>query len=243
MGSDIHLYVEHRHDGRWRSVHRFVEEQYDGEPYLRCKDPWYTERNYHVFAILADVRNGYGFAGVPTGDGFVPISKPRGLPHDCDPRIRQLSDQWGDDGHSHSWLTLDEIVRYDWTQQTRLYGMINGPHWLKWNLWRRSAGLGPEFYVADVSGADIEHVSVSEMEQRIRDLRSRYPSDGVGWRKAFEQEVDQQLGKVYTRVVWEIPYYRAAGPLWTELVPRLFHLAHSQDVSYSDVRIVFWFDN
>ena len=40
------------------------------------------DRHYDVFAILADVRNGYGFAGVRTGSGFDPIAPGRGLPSD-----------------------------------------------------------------------------------------------------------------------------------------------------------------
>ena len=35
-----------------------------------------------VFAALADVRNGYGFAGVPTHEAIKPISEARGLPED-----------------------------------------------------------------------------------------------------------------------------------------------------------------
>lgn len=39
-------------------------------------------RHYQLFAVLADVRNGYGFAGVQTGEPVKPIAKPRGLPPD-----------------------------------------------------------------------------------------------------------------------------------------------------------------
>lgn len=39
-------------------------------------------RNYDWFSILADVRNGIGFAGVKTGGRFSVISSPRGLPED-----------------------------------------------------------------------------------------------------------------------------------------------------------------
>ena len=43
-----------------------------------------------------------------------PIAEPRGLPDDCDPRVRACSNYWGADGHSHSWLTLSELTAYDW---------------------------------------------------------------------------------------------------------------------------------
>jgi hypothetical protein len=62
MGTDIHIAVE-RFDGvRWRFTGREVD-------CVRC---------YNLFAILADVRN---------GEGFVPISLPRGFPHDMDLRV------------------------------------------------------------------------------------------------------------------------------------------------------------
>lgn len=43
---------------------------------------WDDERHYQLFSVLADVRNGYGFAGVPTGEWVKPISSPRGIPQD-----------------------------------------------------------------------------------------------------------------------------------------------------------------
>lgn len=70
MGCDIHLTVEAFRDGSWRCVPN------------DCGD-WYDNRNYDVFAILADVRNGSGFAGVSTGEGFAPIAPRRGIPADA----------------------------------------------------------------------------------------------------------------------------------------------------------------
>ena len=37
-------------------------------------------RDYNSFAVLGDVRNGLGFAGVKTGEGFNYITARRGLP-------------------------------------------------------------------------------------------------------------------------------------------------------------------
>jgi len=61
---------------RWREKRRRFE--------------WYGDRNYNAFAILADVRNGYGFAGCDTGDGFVPISTPKGFPDDMCEEVRKI---------------------------------------------------------------------------------------------------------------------------------------------------------
>lgn len=47
------------------------DEQDEDDPRLGCyHDRWYSGRNYDLFAMLADVRNGRGFAGfdaAPTG--------------------------------------------------------------------------------------------------------------------------------------------------------------------------------
>ena len=49
MGTDIHMYIERRDPGstEWRRVD--------------C-ETW-DDRSYVTFAVLANVRNGYGFAG------------------------------------------------------------------------------------------------------------------------------------------------------------------------------------
>lgn len=78
----------------------------------------YEGRNYDLFAILADVRNGYGFAGSYTGEGFKPISDPKGLPEDISEEIKKRSDDYGSNGHSHSWFTVKELTEYDWEQET-----------------------------------------------------------------------------------------------------------------------------
>jgi hypothetical protein len=101
MGTDIYFYVEKLgEDGRWYEL----------------DDPrgWYGGRNYDLFAILANVRNGYAVAGIRTGDGFSPLG-PRGLPRDVREELRGLDDE---DFHSQSWISLREILEYDWDQET-----------------------------------------------------------------------------------------------------------------------------
>ena len=67
MGCDIHSLAQVRKNGKWVTVLQTVAGDH---------------RNYDTFAVLADVRNGYGFAGCDTGDGFEPISEPKGFPSD-----------------------------------------------------------------------------------------------------------------------------------------------------------------
>ena len=105
MGCDIHLYAERQVDGEWESLHPSdvglppTRWDYDGR--------WFSERDYVLFAVLANVRN--------YGDEVRPISRPRGLPEDVAFFAEAGAALAGSDGHSHSWLMLGEITGYDWT--------------------------------------------------------------------------------------------------------------------------------
>ena len=67
MGTDIHSIAQVRRNGNWETVAISV-----------CGDPC----SYNTFAMLANVRNGRGFASIRTSDGFPYIHEPRGLPAD-----------------------------------------------------------------------------------------------------------------------------------------------------------------
>lgn len=234
MGTDIHFYVERRENGRWVSADKWtLETQYleEGqEPYLTVgyRDHFYSNRNYDVFAILADVRNGRGFAGVDTGDGFEIIAEPRGLPHDMSPELTREAQ--GCD-HTPSWVTVAELMAFDWTQTTKHRGMVNGPQFHAWEQYPRSQGEGPREYCGDVSGASIKKVS----EFKMRELIATLPGEKY-WDK--KKAAEEQLSDTYCQVEWTTPYYRAARDFLSECLPRLWRLG-----APDDVRCVFWFDS
>lgn len=101
MGCDIHMRVERRTDsGTWEKL--TLPEDLDA-------------RDYNFFAILANVRNG------TWGDELPPISGPRGLPADFqydDPDSEWLGD------HSFSWVTLRELLDYDWGYRVQMRAYI-----------------------------------------------------------------------------------------------------------------------
>lgn len=86
-------------------IHGFLE--------VKIKDQWYAftkipdDRDYDMFGVLADVRN---YANVE------PISQPRGVPEDASVITKFEVERYGSDGHSHSYLTVDDIKTYDWTK-------------------------------------------------------------------------------------------------------------------------------
>jgi hypothetical protein len=81
MGCDIHLFVEVKVNEKWHC--------YNHPNVYRC---------YDLFAKMAGVR------GEET-----PIATPRGLPSDVTEIVAFASQDYGVDGHSHSYLTSTEI--------------------------------------------------------------------------------------------------------------------------------------
>ena len=241
MGCDIHFYVEKRNsEGKWESADAWtIQKDTTTERGVR-KFVQYTEalchsRNYNLFAILANVRNGVGFADCDTGDGFQPIDRPRGLPEDVSIDVREMSDSWGSDGHSHSYLTVDELLKYDWTQVTQERGYVTGPIYWKWQQ-NLSYQTTPDAWCGGVGGGTITR---EDMDSRITNLISTAELGNTSlsyWDKA--KLIEEKLGSVYCQVSWEISYARCCVEFWWSTMPKLLQLG-----SPEDVRIVFWFDN
>jgi|SRR5882672_1565310 len=116
MGCDIHLYAEIKQDGKWVSADKWSADPWDdGDAQcveIKWNDRLYNGRNYALFGVLAGVRD----------RSQLLISRPRGLPKDISLEVRKRSDDYGSDGHSHSWLTLAELLAYDWSECERIEG-------------------------------------------------------------------------------------------------------------------------
>lgn len=166
MGCDIHFYVEVRKGGVWKSVDKWDTDE-DGWMHVPYGDAFYDDRNYDLFAILADVRNGVGFAGVTTGEGFNIIAPPRGLPSDVSPEVLKASSCWGCDGHSHSWFTLAELEAFDWKQGTRHQGVVD-PAEFKTYIQKGH----PDSWFGDIWGRDVIKLGITDM---MALLKGAYP--------------------------------------------------------------------
>lgn len=138
MGTDVHAVWQAKKGGKWVDV----------------ESTWDQDRHYFLFAWIADVRNGFGFAGVSTHDPIKPIAERRGLPEDfesdgedhatvieaIDPRRREYMDDdekakptiWLGD-HSHSWLTADEILSAERPGAVRKDGVLTLEQYHAWD--------------------------------------------------------------------------------------------------------------
>lgn len=91
MGCDIHTQAEKLVDGKWQVV--------------GAHDEFLSDRNYRVFAFLANVRN---------GEGVDEISEPRGLPKGY--VSDENNEDWYMGDHSYSWLSVQELVDFEYDQ-------------------------------------------------------------------------------------------------------------------------------
>lgn len=231
MGTDIHAVIEVKKDGKWSAI-KFPNKyfgQYEGEPETTEKVDF--GRNYDAFAILADVRNGRGFAGCDTGDEFVPIAMPKGLPDDITEEARGvLSDE-----HTPTWVGISEMLAYDWTRTITKRGWVNGVEFERWDR-AKEWNPCPKSYCGGVSGGNIDHVSAEEMRRKIASLRS---PDECFLSPQQQQELEAKYSQTYCLISWQQPYTERAGELWTKVFPLMLKLSREFD----DVRIVMDFDS
>lgn len=177
---------------------------------------WYHNRNYDAFAILTGtVRNGHGFAGVPTSSGFKGITdEPRGLPDDASPTVRNHH-SWD---HSESWLSLPEILAFDWNQTTTHTGVIpmrsdDEPNpWGKidpYAEWRqREPRVAPVSYSGGISGLGIQVIPATRADQMLRDAQAGLTIDPrtrwfvqVTWQETYRTSAEDFLAFVNQMLV------------------------------------------
>jgi hypothetical protein len=112
MGCDIHIFAERRKaaDSDWQPVfNHFTLDRFDQEYYKKDKgDKPFDWRSYSMFAFLAGVRN---------YDRCDPISEPKGLPSDVSQYVRDDYKKWDGDAHSDSYLTLKELIEFDYDKE------------------------------------------------------------------------------------------------------------------------------
>lgn len=197
MGTDVHAVWQTKKDGKWVDI----------------ESTWEQDRHYFLFSWLADIRNGYGFAGIPTYSPIKPIAAPRGLPEDfavedkrhycpleaIDPSRRKYRDKdekpyvWMGD-HSHSWLTADEILAAPVPDKVWQTGIVPIDWFAAWD-----GKEGPDSWSGGISGKDvIVAESPTEVNKKTTHVRIywikpgdtlKYFTDEVARLKALHGEV------------------------------------------------------
>lgn len=234
MGTDIHMACEVRRNGKWGLMTDkvFRNTWYDPtSDFDWCKEELtnipYDSRCYNLFAILADVRNGSGFAGVKIGEYFNPISEPKGYPDDLCEELQEDAPYRNDIPmlsyqHSASWLTLRELIEYDWEQLHRNYGCVSEKTY-KDDIMQNKH---PQCWSGSVDGRNIVHLSEEDMVDLIN---GKYSRDDT---------------KQYYTYCYFIPetYKETSGGFYDNVISVLKTLV-PKGGTYDDVRLVFDFDS
>lgn len=214
MGCDIHCYAEKKVNGKWEKISGIFKYRYynperpttvDEDGYVNNSefdDHPYSGRNYDLFGILADVRNGRGFAGVKTGEGFNPIAQPKGLPEDVSIEVQKESDRWDGDGHSHSYFTIKELLEFNWNQLSMKQGWVDKKEYQSY----LENGV-PDSWCGGVIGPNVLHVPNSDI------LTEDLPSV-----------------KKYTSVQWGTTYRATVGETFFESIKKLQEFGADEDV-------------
>ena len=255
MGCDIHLYVERRDpDGSWKRVRceAWMCPWCNGKGKSRtgaachwCQGAGsttkeYHERNYDLFAMLANVRNGSGFAGCDTGDGFAPLAEPRGLPADVSITDTEDEDYNNSDhsdrvwlgDHSFSYCSLAEVLAYDFDRTTKHRGVVNAA---EYGAWVETGRKGPpKSYSGGVMGNFVRTVEQPEMDALIRSGRIKT----TNVKGPFDSPKADDGVSYYTTVEWTSTYRESAGKAWFAFIEACKPLGAPEDI-----RFVFGFDS
>lgn len=95
-------------------IHSYVErrniETLEWE-YVKGKNPFQRRGDYEVYSFLADVRN---------YNRCIPIDDPRYLPDNMSDDLYKIYYEAGDDNYSGSYLSLDELLRFNYERPCRI---------------------------------------------------------------------------------------------------------------------------
>lgn len=281
MGCDIHLFVEVRKNDQWEAAGKPVINQYFYEdkpseylpkfltnkqpepsfaapmagehPYIR--ERFYSDRNYALFGILANVR----------WLDIQPIAEARGIPKNASLEYKTVAEEEGEDGHTHSYLTVQEILAYDWTQTIKTTLFMSLKTYFDWSNYGRYYGEfpkpnyyteydgifvenSPDKYISENQAIEIlknfeEEVKTTAAEDDRHDLFSeKIESFGLTPETNRPDKNDTFYDnwaydkKIYVKT--EKPLYMLVEEFWKDTMPRLLSLGKPEDV-----RIVFFFDN
>ena len=240
MGCDIHIIAEVKTAEGWKKNNKPV---FKNPYYIPESDykPFQVEfnaepdggRNYDWFAVLANVRNGRGFAGIKTGEGFNVISNPKGVPEDCCPEWKQTVKDWDCDMHSHSYLSLEELENFDWNQVTMKYGVVSLNQYKE----LKDTTDCPSTWSGAIGGGNVITIDKEKANQVLNGTVKELTKKPFGSDELITKSVDEW--DIYVGHEWPVLYSDWFSHKIESTINPLKELAKE----YEDVRIVFGFDN
>ena len=187
----------------------------------RCKTrlpDFFRDRNYTLFAILANVRN----------DGEIddPIAPDRGLPEDISKEARaKMSNE-----HSETWVGLDELMAYDLAAPAHIKGVIDERQYLETFLKHKD----PTHWSGGISGKDIVVVTPDQW-------LAMWPEEGLFGPTTAPKNPRDPSKRYYIHYEWQVPRISQAPQLkqWIDYLTPLIPKGGTAE----DVRVVMDFDS
>lgn len=150
------------------------------------KTNWNFDRNYTLFAILAGVRNGYGFAGCYRHEPLQPIAEGRGIPEFI--RDEEFGCWLGDQSYTH--MTVDEILEWKgWSNHLSQGGIVSVEQYEE----TIAKGKEPESWCGGISGGGVVVVTEDEYKSGAKATHVK-----CFWKS------EQPLGEMYDWFLEEI---------------------------------------
>jgi len=183
-----------------------------------------SNRDYTMFAVLADVRN----------DGIAPLFAGRGMPEDASNFTKKDMPE-DSDYHSHTFFTVQELLDTDWDAQacSRGRAILFADQYVEW----KETGIVPAAAQEYSYGDDAKTREVSEEEMTMllmsNDVKKLVRMPGKKYRRS------EELIRYGPYVTVEAPRsYRAIVPGLVGIIPDLQKLGKPDKV-----RVCIAFDN
>ena len=205
-----------------RDIHFFVEKKNKQDKWISA-DKWKykineetKKREYYVDQWDSFVRGG---GNEEMYEILQSISLAKGLPSDVSNKVKTESDIWGLDGHSHSWLTVSELVGHDWHKGREISGYLDSFNY----DYLKSTGL-PISYRKKVDKV----ISEDDMKKFLK--KEKDPKFST------TQKEYADLG--YCKSTWMASDADRLYYFHYHVLPKIRSLGEPEDV-----RCIFWFDN
>lgn len=227
MGADIHSIGQIKKDGKWLTKIARI----GGD-----------DRDYDTFAVLADVRNGRGFAGVETGEGWPVFANPRGLPDDMEYVQTEENEETG-----------EEEVRETFSAEEAMNGSprvkLETPYYYCFDKDKKD----PVHYLW-LGDHSYSHFTLTELkelrafvlkekpEYEIRGMISKKQATALERGELPEEWCGGTSNPDYVKAAWKRP---TLDCLWLlqKQIAELETLAKETETPEDDVRMVFGFDS
>lgn len=226
MGTDIRLYPEQYVNGRWQFIGEVEENsayRHDSEHEPpSCPKNLYDIRNYSLFAILANVRN---------GEGYECIARRRRVPGDLSPEIKSHFEYYTKfyqaDMPDTIALARDKKQRASWI--THAIDMQLSPGWLTLEELANFPWHEKRIQIYAIVDKRVTHLFHPERSFPFRE----WPAD-IQCSYSTTHKEDP-----YCNASWTQTYAEAAGADFMELLSTYVQ----QCGASKDVRFVFWFSS